>query len=97
MCVSVFVLGVSESLTFVCLAHTLQDEGETLGQLVDQGMVGMVMEFFENYQSKMASLDGKILELNEEQTRVQERIKVLKANVEKINPVTKVVTKETVR
>ena len=60
-------------------------------------MVGMVMEFFENYQSKMASLDGKILELNEEQTRVQERIKVLKANVEKINPDTKVVTKETVR
>ena len=79
------------------MAHTLQDEGETLGQLVDQGMVAMVMEFFENYQSKMASLDGKILELNEEQTRVQERIKVLKANAEKINPDTKVVTKETVR
>ena len=86
-----------ETVDICVFAHILQDEGETLGQLVDQGMVAMVMEFFENYQSKMASLDGKIQELNEEQTRVQERIKVLKANAEKINPDTKVVTKETVR
>ena len=85
---------------YICvfgLIHTLQDEGEGLGQLVDQGNVAMVMEFFESYQSKMASLDGKILEVQEEQTRVLERIKVLKANAEKINPDKKVVTKETVR
>ena len=79
------------------LIHTLQDEGESLGQLVDQGNVAMVMEFFESYRSKMASLDGKILELHEEKARVRERMKVLKANAEKINPDKKVVTKETVR
>jgi len=64
---------------------------------VDQGLVSMVMEFFEKYQAKMASLDEKILELHQEQTKVLERIKVLKANADKVNPEKKVVTKETVR
>jgi len=76
--------------------HT-QGEGESLGHLVDHDTVTMVMEFFEKHQAKMAALDDHLLAIQEERGKVEERIKVLQANADKVNPKSKVVSKETVR
>ena len=57
----------------------------------------MVMEFFEKHQAKMAVLDDRLLAVREEKKKVEERIKVLQANANRINPDRKVVSKETVR
>ena len=62
-----------------------------------QDTVAMVMEFFEKHQAKMAALDDRLLAVREEREKVEERIKVLRANADKINPDKKVVSKETVR
>ena len=57
----------------------------------------MVMEFFEKHQAKMAVLDDRLLAVQEEKKKVKERINVLQANANRINPDRKVVSKETVR
>ena len=62
-----------------------------------QDTVAMVMEFFEKHQAKMAVLDDRLLAVREEKKKVEERIKVLQANANRINPDRKVVSKETVR
>ena len=64
---------------------------------MDHGTITMVMEFFEKHQAKMAALDDRLLAVQEERRKVEERIKVLQANADKVNPKSKVVSKETVR
>ena len=64
---------------------------------MDQDTVVMVMEFFEKHQAKTAALDDRVLAIREEREKVEERIKMLRANADKINPDKKVVSKETVR
>ena len=82
--------------TFQTHTHA-QGEGECLEHLVAQDTVAMVMEFFEKHQAKMAALDDRLLAVQEERKKVEERIKALRANANQINPDKKVVSKETVR
>ena len=56
-----------------------------------------MMEFMERYQEKLAGLDGRILEGQTQQQQLQEKIKVLQAKANKINPEAKGKETETVR
>ena len=65
---------------------------------MDHGTITIVMDFFEKHQAKMAALDDRLLAVQEERRKVEWRkIKLLLADVDKVNPKSKVVSKETVR
>ena len=71
------------------------------------------MEFFEKYevrelvshrhscivyaQGKMADLDSRLSSVSQDKATLKEKIAVLKANAEKLNPNKKVTTTETIR
>ncbi len=75
----------------------LQGEGESLGGLVEGSRVTGVMEFLQRYETKVASLDERILGVGRDRKKLEGRLQVLKTNAGKINPETKVTPTETVR
>ena len=65
--------------------------------MVEEGRVASVLAFFERYEEKVASLDERTMEVQQDIKKLEEKIRVLKANAEKVNPEAKVVSKETIR
>ena len=55
------------------------------------------MAFMQRFEAKAASLDGRLLELTNSIRKLEEKIRVLKANAEKVNPERKEVKTDTVR
>ena len=74
-----------------------QEDGDSVGVLVEGERVACVLEFFERYEEKVASLDERTIEVQQNIRQLKEKIKALKANAEKINPEAKIVSKETIR
>ena len=67
-------------------------------QLVAANTVTGVLEFMESYQSRMADLDDRLLNLEQQCKKLQEEIKVLEDRADKVNPhKTRTETTETVR
>ena len=56
-----------------------------------------VMGFFERYETHVAGLDRRLLEIQREEDQLKEMIRVLHSNAEKVNPNAKSTSSETVR
>ena len=65
--------------------------------MVEEERVASVLAFFERYEERVASLDKRTMEVQQDIKKMEEKIKVLRSNAEKINPEAKVVSKETIR
>lgn len=67
-------------------------------ELVANNTVDGVLGFMERYQSRMADLDNRVLELEQQWKKLQEEIKVLEDRADKVNPnKTRTENTETVR
>lgn len=55
------------------------------------------MRFMEQYTSKMASLDDRLLELSNAASKLQQEKKILETRADSINPKSKNSNKETIR
>ena len=55
------------------------------------------MAFMQRFEAKAASLDGRLLEVGNDLKKLEEKIQVLRANADKVNPNKKEVTTDTVR
>ncbi len=65
--------------------------------LVGGSRVTAVMEFLQRYETKVASLDERILGCGRDRKKLEERLRVLRTNAEKVNPETKVTSTATLR
>ena len=74
-----------------------QGDGDNVGVLVEGERVACVLEFFERYEERLASLDERTMEVQQNIRQLKEKIKVLKANAERVNPEAKIVSTETIR
>ena len=81
--------------------HTPQGDSEdnTLNRLFREDTVKMVMEFYECYERKVATLDQSIVEVQDSIKKLNANIMVLQANAAKLDPSAsrKITTTETVR
>lgn len=76
-----------------CSIHVLHVDGDcdqlrsnNLPGLLEGGTLGAVLEFMERYQTKLAQIDSRKLEVEGQQNKLSEEVKVMQAKVNAINP-----------
>ncbi|XP_064396719.1 protein F37C4.5-like isoform X2 [Halichondria panicea] len=81
----------------VSTMHTVEGSDHSLSQLVDGESVSVVIELFQRVESKLSDLDSRLSVIAGEEKCLQDKLAVLQANADKLNPKNKKATTETLR
>lgn len=64
----------------------VDQQRNNLPGLLEGGTLGAVLEFMERYQTKLAQIDSRKLEVEGQQSKLSEEVKVIQAKADAINP-----------